>query len=380
MSTTFRNTTLVSALFALGAAPALAFVPFAKGELFVTGDLRAEYDSNIYTSSSQIDDTIFTFTPGFAFTRDVGLLKLNASTGLEIQRFVDNKRHDGENGQFNSQLLWSNEGGKTDAKANLGVNRTANANTDLNDRTVTDNYTFVGSFGHWATEKFGFRLLTDLSSAKSVSGGYKDVRKQLIGLDGRYQSSPKLEGVFGYSFRNTGAYNGSKTTTNIRSKDHAVSAGIEGELSGKLTGEVRAGYVYRDLTGGTIRSQSAPFARVALNWAAAEKTTFNLAVKKDFDTSAANQSINKFDVTLTATQQLLEKLTATAIVGMTHSNYIGGAAGRTDDSYNGRLMLNYRFTDRCSATAYVSGYKSTSTAAAAEFDRETVGLSLAFKF
>lgn len=375
-----RKVALSSALLALAASPALAILPFAKGELFVQGELRTEYDSNIYVNSAEVNDTLFTFTPGVSFIRNAGLLRLSVSTGLEIQRFVDNTQHDGENGQFSTSLNWNNEEGKADAKLNLGANRTAFANTYLNDRTVTDNYSLTGNFGLWTTEKFGFRLSTDLLDQRSVKGGYSDVRKSLFGVDGRYLVSPKLEVVGGYAYRHTGTYKASTTAAELRSDDHRFSVGVDGEITSKVKGQILAGYVLRDLSQGSSRNQSSPFAKIALDWETAEKTRFNFSIKKDFDTSAANQSINKFDVTLSGTQDLNAKLSATTTLNYMHGNYVGGSAGRADNSYMGRVSFNYRFTDRASAMVYGSMTRSTSSMALAEYKRYTIGFSVIAKF
>lgn len=376
---TFRKALIATGLAALTASPALAILPLAKGELFVTADARVEFDNNIYTNANEIYDTILFVTPGVSYTRKAGLLKLNTSAGLEVQRFADNTRHNSENGRFNGDLTWANEEGKSDGKLVVGANRLAFANAEVNDRVVNDTYTLNGEFAHWMTEKFGFRVATDNSEQRSVVGGYSDITKNQFGGDFRYQVSPKLEALAGYSYRHTESEKDAVVNSNIKANDNLFSLGLKGELTSKLTGEVRGGFVTRDVNGKFNRSENAPFAKVALAWAAAEKTTINFVVKKDFDVSQADQSANKFDVTLVATQQLVEKVSVTGMLNYMHGNYVGGTA-RKDDSYMGRVMLNYKLTELMTAQAYVSTSETDSTTALSEYNRTTVGLQFTAKF
>ncbi len=376
----FSKAATSAALLVLAATPALALVPFAKGELFVTGQLRAEYDSNIYSSNRKIDDTIVTFTPGLSFLRNAGLIRLNVETALEIQRFADNTQHDAENGKFNSGLTWGDEEGKTDGSLSVGINRGAYANTYINDLTLFDRYTFSGNAGHWFTEKFGFRLLVDVTEERARQEGYSDVGKELFGADGRFLVSPKLETFAGYAFRTTSTNHDPANRSGLSTHDHRLSVGVKGDLSSKINGLVRVGYMLRDFTNSTLSTQNAPFAQASVNWDAQEKTSVNLTVTKDFDTTAISQSVNNFETSLSVTQRLLEKLSVTGSLSYQHASYVGGEIDRTDDLVSGRVTARYHFNDHFSGSVFATVQGNDSSFAVSDFSRNTCGVSLTTRF
>lgn len=376
----FSRAAMSAALLALASSPALALIPFAKGELVVTGQLRAEYDSNIYSSSRKTDDTILTFTPGVAFARNAGLLSLSMDAAVDIQRFMDNSQHDGNNPKFNTALVWKDDEGKTDGSLSLGANRDAYANTYINNLTVLDRYTFSGNAAHWFTEKFGFRVLADVAEERATQYGYSDVSKRLFGADGRYLVSPKLETFAGYAFRTTGTSNDLPGRAPLNTRDHRLSVGVKGELSSKITGMVRAGYVLRDFQDSTRSSQNAPFAQAAVDWSAREKTSVHLSLNKDFDTTSVNQSVNNFETSIGVTQALSEKLSMTAAVSYQHASYVGGVNDRTDNLLSGRVSARYQFTDRCSGLVFVTVLGNNSNSAISDFSRNLCGVSVSAKF
>ncbi len=370
----------IAALLVLAASPAFALLPFAQGELLVTGELRATYDSNIYSSNRKIDDTILFFTPGVGFIRKAGLLRLNVDAALEIQRFGDNSQHDGENGKFNTGLVWNDEEGKTEGSITLGINRDAYANTYINDLTVLDRYTFQGNVAHWITEKFGFRLLVDVAEERAKQAGYSDVSKQLFGADGRYLVSPKLETFAGYAFRTSATNDDPEGRTPLSTQDHRLSVGVKGELSSKINGMIRAGYMLRDFLGSTRSSQNAPFAQASIDWVAREKTSVNLTVNKDFETTAVSQSVNNFETSLGLTQRLTEKLSVTATAGYQHASYVGDETDRTDDLLLGRLVAKYHFNDHFWGSLSATVLGNDSTLPLADYSRNTYSVSLTAKF
>jgi len=379
-ASSFRKILLGSAFVALTASPAFAILPFAKGELFVTAEADAMYDTNIYYNNLGVDDYVFTVTPGLAYVRNAGLVKLNVNAAVEIQRFADYNEHNGENGRFNFQVTTADAEGKTDGQLNVKVLRTAFASPYVNARTLTDVYGANGTVGHWATEKLGFRFRADASEERSVNGQYADVRRQTASGAFRYLATPKLETYLAYTFRHSGTYDDPFTTQPLRANDHRVSVGAEGELGGKATCGAEVGYVTRELKrNGSKDTLNSPFAKVTLDYAATEKTSFRVEANKDFDVSAASQSVDRFEFTVSATQTFTPKFSATASASYMHGKFSGGV-GRTDDLYLGQLSADVKFTETLSASAYVSFSETNSTIVFSEYTRNTLGLMVKARF
>jgi hypothetical protein len=73
----------------LGASSALGFAEFARGGLVLSTTARATYDSRMFGGLGPADDYIFTLDPRLIYRREAGLLKLEASAGVRINRYVE---------------------------------------------------------------------------------------------------------------------------------------------------------------------------------------------------------------------------------------------------------------------------------------------------
>src|SRR5271155_3453900 len=69
--------------------PARALLTFDQGhdQLFATGSLSLAYDSNIAQNRFAQADMIYSAGAGLEYSRQAGIISVDASTGLAISRF-----------------------------------------------------------------------------------------------------------------------------------------------------------------------------------------------------------------------------------------------------------------------------------------------------
>jgi hypothetical protein len=80
----------------LSGSTALGFAEFARGGLLLSTSARAAYDSRMFGGLGAADDYIFTLHPRLIYRRDAGQIKLDATAGVRIVRYVDFNELDSE--------------------------------------------------------------------------------------------------------------------------------------------------------------------------------------------------------------------------------------------------------------------------------------------
>ncbi len=368
-----------SAALAIAAGSAQAEVALLGGELFASGAVRAEYDSNIYANSTEIDDVLFRLTPGVAWVRDAGLIRAEATGGVEFQQFCDNNEENSDNPFGTLDLTWAREGGKSDGRFSAALRRLSYANAFVNERTRVDNLSVGGAVGHFVTEKLGYRVKADYLDQDYLTSGYSAVRKVSAGAEGRYQYSPKLEALVGYTFRDSTTRHRSGRAS-INSTDHRFLAGFDGELLPKVTGRLAAGVVTRNFSASNLASETGLLLETGLDWAPDDDTTVAFFARRDFDTSPVDQTVRSLELGFDVARKLSEKLTLSAGLSYEHGAYVGGAMGRTDDVFAMRARADYRITELIGAALDVSYRDTDSTMAISDCAKTVVGASIAARF
>ena len=366
-------------LAVLAALQANAGVDFARGTLGLEINSKAEHDSNVFGNNSEKADELLTVIPEITYVRNVGLISVDMSTGVKIQRFSDFTDLNTDD-FFAGAKLDYDAAEKGNASFEIGYERFSAANEAVLARTESDEYKAKGSFDYFYSEKLGLRVLAGYTDSQQLLVGFNDVTTYQLGTGALYRYSPKLVANLSYNFRNTATDNVAVGLANPDSNDHRISFGVEGEITPKLTGRAATGIVYREFdTGG---DDTGFFADVGLTWDVLEKTSITLDIGNDYNTSAGAQSSENFSAKLGISQELLEKLIGRASISYGNDNYdaSGPVAARQDDTYTLSAGLTYTFTDSVS-TAFDLSYKdSSSDLATADYERTLVTISLDAKF
>ncbi len=369
----------VSTALAMAAGSLQAEMPLAGGELYARGEVRVEYDSNIFASSSEVDDLVFRLTPGVAWVRDAGLVRAELAGGVEFQQFDEHTSENSSNPFGTLDLDWAREQGKSEGRVSASWRRLSFANTSVNERTRVDNLALGGSVGHFVTEKLGYRLKANYLDQDYLTTGYSSVRKAWAGAEGRYQYSPKLEAVLGYTYRDSSTRQRFGRSS-IDSTDHRFLAGLDGELLPKVGGRLAAGYVYRDFATAARGSESGLVLETSLDWTPDADTTVTIFANRDFDTSPVDQTVRSFETGIDFARRVSPKFTVSAGASYEHANYIGGATGRTDDVFVVRGRAAYQFTELIEGAVDLSNRATDSTLAISDCNKLVIGASLRAQF
>ncbi len=375
---------------ALAAAPSgWSFVTLGHGRLIGSASLRADYDSNIYVSSSEVDDLIGTATGEMRYVRQAGIVSFEAATGLSAIGFVDNSEQNGVE-PFVEARIGYDPSGKTSARAALSYRRVTMANESVNDRTKSNDFLFDGSVEHLTTEKLGFRLTGNYQHSASLTTGYSDTERGSIGAHGVHLYSPKLKLLAGVTAgtAESGGENGRRA---IDGSDVRYTVGAEGEFTRKVTGEFHVGYAHRDLDGPGAGDTGMLYLLSRVSWQAAEKTTWSLVAARDFGVSAADQSVKSTRFAIELSQRFSEKMIFDGSFGIDSSRYEGlgvvpavpGArpiANRDDDGVVVRGRLTYILRDDTSLEVSAGYRDNDSSQAIATYDRFNLGAAVLFRF
>ncbi len=364
----------------VGVVPSSAFVALGHGRLIGTATARAEYDSNVFVNSSEVDDYVGSLTGGLRFVQNASVLKLDAGVGITLMSFADDDNLNSADPSADALLTYA-PSDKTYFKGSISLRRNTIGNEALNDRTKSNDFQVDGEFEHLTTEKIGFRLNAGYSSSNYLTTGYSDVNNFSLGANAVYEYSPKLKLLGGIATREWWTDNRAVGRASPASQDWRFTVGAEGELAAKVTGELSGGLVRREASSG-FSDRDAFYLSSSVTWAAAEKTSIGLKADQDFSVSAADQSVKSFSIGLSLNQGLSEKLSFDAYAGIDRSNYqaFNNRGNREDDGYSLRGRFGYAFADDMTFEVSAGFRHNDSNQAVATYDRFSFGVGASVRF
>lgn len=401
----FLRQTLIASLATMTAvSPAWALVTLGHGRLVGSAGAKVEYDSNIFVSNPEVNprtgarraavdvaDYVATATAELRYVRDSGVVKFDAGAGVNAVGFADHSDQNTADPYVDARLGYA-PSDKTDVRLAVGYRRNSVANEQLNTRTESNDLTFDGMVQHLPSEKLGFRFTggyqkNDYSTPASAPAGfgYSDIETYSVGahLVHAYSQKLKLLGGVTWSDWSSSAKN---TADSVDTGDLRYSVAAEGELSPKVTGEISAGYVTREITGdartGLNRDVGALYLASRVSWQAAEKTILSVTAGQNLSLSAANQSVRALNLGVALNHAFSEKLVLDAGIGAERANYLGSTAvgSRRDEAYSVRARLSYTLSDAAAADLSTSYRESFSTNALSDYDRFTLGAGITVRF
>lgn len=370
---------ILGVAFALGVS--VQALELGRSRVVSNATVRVDYDSNILLNQSEVEDLIASTTLGTRLVHDASVLKTEAGITAHGYLFADHDENNAFDPGVDGRVAYA-PSDKTDFMGKASYARQSQPNEALNDRAESNELLVEGSFRHLATEKLGYRFEADYRSSDYRSAGYSDVKRSGFGADVLWQYSPKLQVFVGLNASTSETRNRPGGRLNAGGDDTRFTVGFEGDVSAKVTGFLRVGVVRREFEVAGRGSDEALFVDTQLHWEAAEKSLWVLSASQDFGVTAVDQSSKSFNLSLSLTHDLSEKVSLESSVGYTHAEYTSFTAfgSRTDEGANGRLRLNY--TLRSDLVADVSlGYRNIdSTLGLSSYDQLTCGAGLSYRF
>lgn len=378
MKNIVRNLTLVGCVGSSAfAAPFLAIGDNA--ELFVTADAIAAYNDNILLSpsGSELEDTIFTFKPGFdlQFGKD-SVIKGNLIGTSTLTSYSDNEN-------LNNQLLGVagnasyDSGGRLTLNANASFNELDQPTIDVlsNTTLVERSVTAAGVNGELAfSEKISMGTGFSYSHTDYKDSAYTEDWNYTVPVNVYYELTPKVDVSAGVTYTRTDL---DKAGANQYDAFY-YNVGARGAFTPKLSGNFSVGYNTRSANVGPDDDGSLG-ANASLAYSYSEKTQFNLSLSRDFSNSAAGgASYENSQITLGAVSAITIDWRLNASLTYRMLDY---QAGTTDEYIEGSLGATYIINNHLSTSlAYTYRDKSSDSGAASEFQNNLVSLSLSARY
>lgn len=362
-------------------ASGLSAAEIGRSRIVSTVGARLDYDSNIFVNNTEVRDWIYGMNGAVHLIHDVSEVTTDVGVSANGQIFADHSDQNSFDPGVDAKLGYV-PSDKTSVKLAGEYRRNSMANEALNARTKSNDLTLNGVWDHLTTEKFGVRLTGDYRKSDYRSSGYSDVANYDVGVDAIYVYSPKLRTYAGFSWGESWTSSRAFNRRNPGGDDKRYTVGFEGELSPKLTGDLRLGVVQREFATAGFGDESAFYVASRLSWAAAQKTIWSLRVNQGLNLTAADQSVKNLDAMLVLTQELAERVSFEGSLGYTRATYsaFGGAGARRDHGVSARVRLNYALTENASFEASAGIRDNNSSLVVSDYQQINLGAGFTYRF
>jgi polysaccharide biosynthesis protein VpsM len=378
MKNTVRNLIVLSCVSSSAfAAPFLAIGDNA--ELFAIGTASAAYNDNILLSASgtELEDTVFTFVPGFdlQFGKD-SLVKGNVIGTATLTSYSDNT-------QFNNQLfgIGSNaayDNGRLSLIGNASFNEldqptVGGVTGALTERSVTA----VGINGELEiSEKISVGSGVSYGKTDYTTAGGADNEDYKVPVNVYYELTPKIDLSAGIRYTHT-EYDVAGAN---EFDEFYYNVGARGSFTPKLSGSFTVGYTTRSANVGPDDDGTVG-ADASLSYAYSEKTSFSLSAARGFANSGASgQSYENTNITLSASSALSAEWSVNAAFTYRQLDY-KVAPTHTDDYIEGSVGVSYVINEHFTTSlSYLYREQFSDLGAASEFTGNVVTLSISARY
>ena len=364
--------------FAFFSAPLCGEIPLGnKGALAFGLDAGVEYDSNTQLDSGEEEDVIWSALPKVLYRYNQGVVFVDAFAGVQIRDYQDMSEFDSES--FKSGLTvefpHGEQDGNYELKLDTGFNQSTSADGDLQavveKETLHANVTGKYNF----TERYYLRSGVLYRNSETTTGGFSDVETVTVPIHFFYRYSEDLSLGLGYRFRDT-TVEGSGTDGD--SQDHAVYFTAEGRVSANVDGTIRVGVQQRQFSDSSLDDDDGFYAETTLSWAYSTRSSLDLSVGSEYETSAGTQSILSEHLDLAWKHRLNEKISTKAGVGYEAREYSGGSS-RNDEILYAELSAEYSLIpDRLSLNGLLHYTDRSSNSSSSDYDKTLASIGLSF--
>jgi hypothetical protein len=354
------------------ADPLLSFGPDVPLFLTVTGSVRR--DGNVFLSSQNAQaDTVYLITPGLDFHWTGGKASLGIAASEQFSRYQTNRELDDHLANIASSFAYAGTDVKLSAAASYQEEDQSSLNLQSSDQTVKHSLAAASGNGEFQVfPKTSVGVGVAFTRTVYPEAGYTNSDEWSLPVDVYYAVTPKTDVSVGYRYDKT------IEAGNVdNSKDEFFNVGVRGEITPKLSGQVRVGVTtYSPETG--MKSRNLGLS-ANLDYVLSPKTTIDLNSSSGFDTSPLGSGEKVFTVGLSAISKLSEAWALNLGGSYVSTNYLI-TPERKDGFYVANAGLNYIWTSNISFQLDYVYRKNRSTLALATFDDNVLTFSVAARF
>jgi opacity protein-like surface antigen len=341
-------------------------------ELDIGARASLTYDSNLFGVSEPVyqiadelgpykdeiesrDDFIINFSPSLHFSKKIYLLNISGSAGVSMTRYIKNADKSfivpvtTLSLDFDESLkkrLSTNAKIRFDATFDLGQHvDTSIVDQDLVSYTYfTTNlnvrYNHSAKFGVGAGTSFSFR---DYQSG-AVNNTYNDLTTLPLSLRAFYIYSEKLDIFTDYT--TTLSMSDDSKTNAADSQSHAISFGLNGEYSSKLSGRMSLGYSWMDYDNANLSTTDNFVSSLDLSWTHNSKTSTSYFINRQFSPTAQGSSTFSTNLGVRVDHKLTDRFRGFASTNYSIIDYTltSGVTSKLDQIALG-IGVDYNWTD-----------------------------------
>lgn len=363
-------------------------------DVFFSGSSSVKWQSNVlYDENDEIEDLLFTLSPGFEVNvgRGVSNLDLSIITSYDILRYDD--LTDLDNELFHIKAVSSYKNTRWDVSGSVSYDEKqssgADGNTNRPGRLIESDELRASLEGE-------YRLSPKFSIGSGVK--YSDVEYQdepsiadrestTIPLDIFYELSPKIDLSVGYQYRTSEVGEVSRlaltnagivtvVTDSYDKESHFLNVGARGELLPKLTGFFKVGY--RETDPEDRKSESTLGLDADLTYSVTPKVTSRLNLARDFGVGGEGQSTENTSVDVSATYSINMHYSASAFGGYTLREYT--ESDNDDNIYRIGARLSYVPNEFWRFSAGYMYVENDSDRALQSYDNHILDLSASLRY
>jgi hypothetical protein len=357
---------------------AAALLDFNDGHdrVTVTAAYGITYDSNLFVHADGAGDYNHSLSLGANYTRRAGLIGVNASLSVTTARFTKFSGEDFTNPSLSLELT-KNQGRLT-GTVSFSAQRESRSDAAANLRSDSWNYGSSLNLRYPVNDRYYFTSLSDFSLRDYLQNSVLfNLRTYSEAIDVFYVYTSKLDLLGGYRIRLGEAQGGSHT------QDHALTLGATGGILPKLNGSIRAGYQWREESGGTGGRYGSLTTSLSLSWPMNKRVAITGAASKDFTTAATDVSVDTTAFSLSASLKPTSRLKFILNTGGGYaiSNFLGArGAGREDRALSLNAGLTFTITAELSASLSYAYTDNHSNIAFSNFARHTATFNLSARY
>ncbi|MBC7365567.1 MAG: outer membrane beta-barrel protein [Undibacterium sp.] len=407
-------------------SPALAGIPFARGEIDFTAVATATYDSNVFGRRDATEDFYGTLAPRVLFARRAGQIDAEASAGISFIRYADQTQLKADNVDAVAMLRTNAaEARNFSGSVSAAYRESSDASSDINARIKAKAATFSGQGALVTGPRTDVALNVDYTDTeRDVASdqqllatvfrfGYKDFlvgnNLHLIGnYDETRSSGRNLRGAglnqksysvaaglsrafyhdliraqvsYGYRVLNRSR---SETSTGVtRQSGPVFTASIDGPFLPpryfpKIKSKFELSYQESSTPGVNDTGNKTLAGLLSLGWQARPNTVVRFSAIRSQRLSVDDLTVVSSSLLLGLEQTIRYNLTGSVSAGYNWDTFRG--VNRSDETILFNAGLNYLFARTWTATASYRLSSATSTLRQANYDRHLVSLSLAHRF
>ncbi|ATC64400.1 hypothetical protein CMV30_10780 [Nibricoccus aquaticus] len=343
-----------------------------SAELFITGDISARTDDNIFlTNGAEVDDTIFELSPGLQLTFGQGAqTKGSFKIAETFTRYLDNDSLDDE--LLSSVFNLSYDDAKLKLDLDASYRELSQSTRDIRGSTLVNRDVLDASADSEISisEKSSTGLGISWTDTDYDSSSYIDIEEITVPFNYYYAVSEKLDLSAGFRYRQT-----SLAISAGDSKDYYYNVGARIPVTEKFSGYFSVGYNERKPETGD--KETGVGVEAEFQYVITAKTDLTLFLGNDYTTSA--EGISQKTMTIAPTLRTKFSAQWEGSLGLTYQQ-LEYFSGRDDDYTDGRLGLAYLINDHAKITAAYNYRSNDSSLNGANFDNSIISLGAALRF